>query len=71
MTTTPDLGRVDLLRARVAEKEALEAALALLEARRASLETLEYYQERRLKRLGLVKDDGSTTYDGFFKDSIA
>jgi [ribulose-bisphosphate carboxylase]-lysine N-methyltransferase len=59
------------LRARVAEKEALEAVLALLEARRASLETLEYYQERRLKRLGLVKEDGSTTYDGFFKDSIA
>jgi [ribulose-bisphosphate carboxylase]/[fructose-bisphosphate aldolase]-lysine N-methyltransferase len=59
------------LRARVAEKEALEALLSLLEQRRASLETLEYYQERRLKRLGLVKEDGSTTYDGFFKDSIA
>jgi [ribulose-bisphosphate carboxylase]-lysine N-methyltransferase len=59
------------LRARVAEKQALEAVLALLEQRRQSLETLEYYQERRLKRLGLVKEDGSTTYDGFFKDSIA
>jgi len=30
-----------------------------------------YYQERRLKRLGLIDDEGRTTYDSFFKDGIA
>lgn len=28
-------------------------------------------QERRLKRLGLLDDDGRTTYDSFFSDGIA
>jgi [ribulose-bisphosphate carboxylase]-lysine N-methyltransferase len=28
-------------------------------------------QERRLKRLGLMDEDGSTTYDSFFRDGIA
>jgi hypothetical protein len=28
-----------------------------------SLDTLEYYQERRLKQLGLLDDDGQTTFE--------
>ena len=32
---------------------------------------MEYYAERRLKGLGLLDDSGNTTWDGFFKDSIA
>ena len=28
-------------------------------------------QERRLKTLGLLDDEGASTYDSFFKDGIA
>ena len=35
------------------------------------LSGMEYYAERRLKGLGLLDDSGNTTWDGFFKDSIA
>ncbi len=28
-------------------------------------------QERRLKTLGLLDDDGGSTYDAFFKDGVA
>jgi len=28
-------------------------------------------QERRLKTLGLLDDEGGSTYDAFFKDGIA
>lgn len=53
------------------EKEALDGLLAFFEGRGADLAALEYYQERRLKRLGLMDEDGSTTYDSFFRDGIA
>eukprot|EP00879_Flechtneria_rotunda_P024930 GHRR01026457.1.p1 GENE.GHRR01026457.1~~GHRR01026457.1.p1 ORF type:complete len:146 (+),score=48.06 GHRR01026457.1:917-1354(+) len=56
---------------RLGEKEALDSLLGFFEGRAASLDTLEYYQERRLKRLGLLDEDGSTTYDSFFRDGIA
>jgi [ribulose-bisphosphate carboxylase]-lysine N-methyltransferase len=61
------------VRARLGEMEALDGALAWFEARAGDLNELEYYQERRLKRLGLLDDDGkkSTTYDSFFQDGIA
>jgi hypothetical protein len=35
------------------------------------LADMEYYAERRLKGLGLLDDSGNTTWDGFYKDSIA
>lgn len=63
--------RAAAVRARLGEKEALDALLAWVEAREAALPRLEYYQERRLKRLGLIDDSGNTTYDSFFKDGIA
>eukprot|EP00775_Hariotina_reticulata_P010446 gene10446-10604_t len=56
---------------RLGEKEALDSLLGFFESRVADLSVLEYYQERRLKRLGLMDEDGSTTYDSFFKDGIA
>ena len=37
----------------------------------SKLNQLEYYQERRLKGLGLLDDEGNNTWDDFFKDSIA
>ncbi|GLI66288.1 hypothetical protein VaNZ11_010049 [Volvox africanus] len=57
---------------RLGEKEALDAVARFFEARRETqLKRLVYYQERRLRRLGLVDDEGRTTYDSFFKDGIA
>ncbi|KXZ52475.1 hypothetical protein GPECTOR_9g519 [Gonium pectorale] len=57
---------------RLGEKEALDAVARFFEDRKASqLKRLVYYQERRLRRLGLVDDEGRTTYDSFFKDGIA
>ncbi|GLC45357.1 hypothetical protein PLESTB_000313900 [Pleodorina starrii] len=57
---------------RLGEKEALDAVARFFEDRRATqLKRLVYYQERRLRRLGLVDDEGRTTYDSFFKDGIA
>lgn len=59
-------------RVRLGEKEALDAALQLVEARAAALPGLEYYAERRLKGLGLLDEAGGhPTWDGFFKDGIA
>lgn len=29
-----------------------------------------FTQERRLKNLGLLDDDGETTWDGFFEESM-
>jgi [ribulose-bisphosphate carboxylase]-lysine N-methyltransferase len=49
------------VRVRLGEKEALDATLAYFEGRAADLPALEYYQERRLKRLGLMDEDGLTT----------
>ncbi|KAI8474940.1 MAG: rubisco large subunit N-methyltransferase [Monoraphidium minutum] len=59
------------VRVRLGEEEALDYFLGWLEARQQDLKGLEYYQERRLKRLGLMDEDGGTTYDSFFKDGIA
>jgi [ribulose-bisphosphate carboxylase]-lysine N-methyltransferase len=59
------------LQVRLGEKEALDSLLGFFEGRAADLTALEYYQERRLKRLGLMDEEGKTTYDSFFKDGIA
>jgi [ribulose-bisphosphate carboxylase]-lysine N-methyltransferase len=56
---------------RLGEKEALDGILGWFETRAAELDDLEYYQERRLRRLGLIDDEGRTTYDSFFRDGIA
>lgn len=56
---------------RLGEKEAIDAALQWFEGRLEQLGRLEYYAERRLKRLGLLDDSGRTTYDSFFEDGIA
>ncbi|WIA29476.1 hypothetical protein OEZ86_011977 [Tetradesmus obliquus] len=56
---------------RLGEQEALDSLLGFFEGRAADLAALEYYQERRLKRLGLMDEEGKTTYDSFFKDGIA
>lgn len=53
------------------EKEVLDSLQRWFEARSSDLRGLEYYQERRLKRLGLMTEDGRSTYDNFFKDGIA
>ena len=62
-TQTPPLQT----KVRLGEKEALDSFLGWLEARAGQLPRLEYYQERRLKRLGLIDDNGDTTYSSFFK----
>ena len=41
---------------RLGEKEALDSLLRFFEQRETLLPTLEFYQERRLKRLGLMDD---------------
>jgi [ribulose-bisphosphate carboxylase]-lysine N-methyltransferase len=57
---------------RLGEKEALEATLRLFESRLEKLKDLEYYGERRLKRLGLLDKEGKPTdWDSFFEDGIA
>lgn len=56
---------------RLGEKEALESTLEFFESRKKRLGDLEYYQERRLKSLGLLDEQGRSTYDDFFKDGIA
>ena len=55
----------------VGEKEALDSTLRFFEDRASRLDGLEYYQERRLKRLGLMDDNGGSTYNDFFKDGVA
>lgn len=61
------------VRARSGERDALLAAARWFSGRRESLAALEYYQERRLRSLGLLDDDGrpSATYDDFFRDGVA
>ena len=55
------------LQVRLGEKEALDSALAFFEARRQKISGLEFYQERRLKRLGLLTESGDlTNWDSFF-----
>ncbi len=62
---------VDVMQARLGEKETLDVTLRYFEDRKSKLDQIEYYQERRLKGLGLLDDDGNNTWDDFFKDSIA
>ncbi|PRW51051.1 fructose-bisphosphate aldolase-lysine N- chloroplastic [Chlorella sorokiniana] len=63
--------RAAAVRVRLGEKEALDATLRYFEDRIGRLNNMEYYAERRLKRLGLLDDQGKTTWDGFFEDGIA
>ena len=58
---------------RLSEKEALDAAQRYFEDRLGRLGGggMEYYAERRLKRMGLLDDGGNSTWEGFFEDSIA
>ena len=58
------------VRCRLAEKSALVEAAAFFDVVAASLDRLEYYQERRLRSLNLLNDDGSSTYDPF-KETMA
>jgi [ribulose-bisphosphate carboxylase]/[fructose-bisphosphate aldolase]-lysine N-methyltransferase len=46
---------------RLGEKEALDATLRFFEEYSTRLKTVEYYQLRRLRSLGLVDDNGRTT----------
>lgn len=53
------------------EKEALDTTLRFFEERASRLERLEFYQERRLRGLGLLDDNGNSTYNDFFRDGVA
>jgi len=70
-TLAPGSPEEQAVAVRLGEAEALDAASQWFEDRAASLKRLAYYQERRLRRLGLIDDEGRTTYDSFFKDGIA
>lgn len=57
---------------RLGEKEALESTLRLFESRLGKMKEIEFYAERRLKRLGLLDKEGKPTdWDSFFEDGIA
>jgi hypothetical protein len=45
------------------EKRVLEGLAQWFRGRAARLESLEYYHERRLKLLGLLDDDGNSTFE--------
>lgn len=45
------------------EKQVLEGVMEWFRQRGKSLDGLEYYQERRLKGLGLLDDDGQSTFE--------
>jgi [ribulose-bisphosphate carboxylase]-lysine N-methyltransferase len=49
------------------EKRILEGLAEWFQSRLKSLEMLEYYQERRLKRLGLLDDSGRSTFEDMIK----
>lgn len=71
LRSQPRLMLTVIVQARLGEKETLDVTLRYFEDRKSKLDRLEYYQERRLKGLGLLDDDGNNTWDDFFKDSIA
>ena len=52
------------------EKQALEEALGYFVAVEGRLDSMEYYQERRLRSLNLLDKDGNSTYDPF-QDTMA
>jgi len=72
MLSNSDISDEKLLSIRVllGEKKALRNTLRYFETIRASVDRLEYYQERRLRQLNLLDEDGSSTYDPF-NDFIA
>ncbi|CAL6390819.1 unnamed protein product [Bathycoccus prasinos] len=72
MLSIQDISDEKLLSIRVllGEKKALRNTLRYFETIRASVDRLEYYQERRLRQLNLLDEDGSSTYDPF-NDFIA
>jgi [ribulose-bisphosphate carboxylase]/[fructose-bisphosphate aldolase]-lysine N-methyltransferase len=49
------------------EKKILEGVAEWFRQRIQRLESLEYYQERRLKRLGLLDDNGESTFEDMIK----
>ena len=55
---------------RMGEKQALEEALGYFVAVEGRLDSMEYYQERRLRSLNLLDKDGNSTYDPF-QDTMA
>eukprot|EP00892_Ulva_mutabilis_P002294 jgi/Ulvmu1/12065/UM083_0078.1 len=62
--------RAVALRVRSDEKEMLQATAEWFRQRAQSLEGMEYYQERRLKRLGLLDDDGNNTFEDMVQINI-
>eukprot|EP00238_Polyblepharides_amylifera_P015097 CAMPEP_0196582864 /NCGR_PEP_ID=MMETSP1081-20130531/41028_1 /TAXON_ID=36882 /ORGANISM="Pyramimonas amylifera, Strain CCMP720" /LENGTH=476 /DNA_ID=CAMNT_0041903577 /DNA_START=158 /DNA_END=1588 /DNA_ORIENTATION=- len=57
--------------ARLSEKRALLSTMLFFEQLKEKLPFMEYYQERRLKQLGLLDDNGISTFEDFMKDGIA
>jgi len=58
------------IRVRLGEKSSLLETISFFDVVSARLDKLEYYQERRLRSLNLLDDDGSSTYDPF-KETMA
>ena len=58
------------VRVRLAEKSALIETASFFDVVASRLDKLEYYQERRLRSLNLLDEDGSSTYDPF-KETMA
>jgi len=56
------------IQARLGEKRALAQTRNYFEDVAQDLPRLEFYQERRLRGLGLMDEDGSSTYDPFQED---
>lgn len=52
------------------EKEVLEGVMEWFGQRLQRLDKLEYYQERRLRRLGLLDDDGSSTFEDMVQINV-
>lgn len=52
------------------EKKVLEGLAQWFLQRGETLDKLEYYQERRLKRLGLLDDDGESTFEDMIQINI-
>jgi [ribulose-bisphosphate carboxylase]-lysine N-methyltransferase len=52
------------------EKQALTDAMGYFSQIEARLDSMEYYQERRLRSLNLLDKDGNSTYDPF-EDTMA
>ena len=52
-------------RVRLGEKQALTEVMGFYSGVESKLDSMEYYQERRLRSLNLMDKDGSSTYDPF------